>query len=328
MLHAASPGFKSFGVRTTQWQVCNLYAVLSRFGVPVFVMISGMFLLDPNRNYTIKKLYLSKIARIAMAYLFWSTFYAIVFLIFKVHHGASLSNHNLLHASFQQFLIGRVHLWFLFMISGLYIITPILRNIVTDEKLTIYYLILSLIFVFSVNSLNLIPQAQKVLALTINRLDVKLVAGYSGCFVWGYYLSTHHLNGKIRIIIYIVGLVSAITAVGINGLAGYHFNQRIDWTLKNLILNTLCMATAVFVFFQYHFQDVHFSLQTQRVLALLGKWSFGIFLVHMFFHSYIVPRFFIHPILSIPLSSIITFLLSLVTVFALSKIQVLNTHIM
>ena len=271
ILHAASAGHNYFEVKTIQWQTCNLFNSLARFGVPVFVMNSGMFLLNPNRDYTFKKLYFSKIPRMMTAYLFWSAFYAIVSLGIKMHNGSPLYGYELLYSFAQRLLSGCIHLWFLFMISGLYIITPILRNIVKDEKLTVYFLILSLLFVFSVTSLNLLPQLRRFLALTINRFEVKLVAGYSGYFVWGYYLFQHQLTTKTRIIIYSVGMIATFTMVVLNGLAGYHFNTPGEWMLKNLSLNTLCMSTAVFVFFQYHFQDVHFSPQTQRVLALLGK---------------------------------------------------------
>ena len=327
MAHASSPGFNNFEVRTVQWQTCNFYAVLGRFSIPVFVMLSGMFLLNPTSDYTLKKLYFSKILRMMTAYLFWSAFYAIISLGIKVHNGAPLYGYDLLYSFAQKLLSGRIHLWFLFMISGLYIITPILRNIVKDEKLTIYYLILSLIFVFSVTSLNVLPQLRRFLDLTINRLDVKLVAGYSGCFVWGYYLFQHQLTNKTRRIMYIVGLIAALSTVVLNGLAAYHFNTPGGWLINNLSLHTLCMSTAVFVFVQYHFKEVQFSPPFKRLLALLGKWSFGIYLVHMFFHSYIVPRYFIHPILSIPISSLITFILSLATVFLLSKIPVLSKYI-
>ena len=328
MLHAAAAGYQTFNVRSIQWQCCNLYNSLSRFGVPIFVMLSGMFLLNPARNYTIKKLYFQKIPRMMTAFLFWSTFYAVIPLIKNLHDNIVSLNCNLLYPLALEITNGHVHLWFLFMISGLYMITPLLRNIVKDEKLTIYFLVLCLVFVFITNSLNQISFLPKSLILTMNRFNVKLVSGYSGYFVWGFFLSQHQLTDRTRTIIYIIGFISALLTAALNGFAGYYYNTPGKWMLANLSINILCMATAVFVFFQYHFQDVRFSHQTQKFLVLLGKWSFGIYLVHMCFHTYIVPRFFIHPILSIPISSIITFIFSLITVSVLSRIPILNKFIM
>ena len=126
MLHAAAVGFDGrFGARTVSWQVCNLYDSLVRFSVPVFVMVSGMFLLNPEREYDLKKLYLSKILRIATAFLFWASFYLMVVLIVTSVQGKpSSGEYGYLYIIMQEAAGGHYHLWFLFMIAGLYMVTP------------------------------------------------------------------------------------------------------------------------------------------------------------------------------------------------------------
>ena len=332
LLHAAGAGFGRFGARTASWQVCNLYDSLVRFCVPVFVMVSGMFLLNPEREYDLKKLYFTKILRIATAYLFWAAFYSIVSLIGALVRGDMPGGHGYLYIFAREIIGGHFHLWFLFMISGLYIVTPFLRLIAKDDKLTGYFLALGLVFVYGANMFNLFPPMRKLIAITITRLDVQLVAGYTCYFIWGYWLSRHSLPTIARKAIYVMGLLSAIGTVVLNGLAGYHFNAAGTWMFGNLLPNILMMATAVFVFCQYHFQGRQFSPQWQRRIALVGRWSFGIYLVHAFFldklHRIGLPHFFCHPIVSIPITTLVVFFASLVVVSIIDRIPILNKYVM
>ena len=76
-LHISGVGMRA-DIGSFDWHVCNIYDGLTHICVPVFIMISGAFLLDPEREYSIKKLYKVKILRIATAFVFWSAFYAVI----------------------------------------------------------------------------------------------------------------------------------------------------------------------------------------------------------------------------------------------------------
>lgn len=248
MLHAAAAGFGIFGARTIQWQICNIYNAFSRFAVPVFVMISGMFLLNGQREYPIGKLFGSKILRIAVAYLFWATFYSILGVL-ESSSGEAYPKSSFLYAFFRGIVYGEFHLWFLYMITGLYVVTPFLRAIVKNERLAIYYLALGLFFCFGVNMLELFPVLRTPVRLVIGRLDINLFGAYSTYYVWGHWLARHSLSSLARRNVYLLGIASFLCTAGFNGLAGYYFNIPGTWMFNNLRPNILMMATAVFVFF-------------------------------------------------------------------------------
>lgn len=237
-------------------------------------MVFGMFLLNPARKYGFRKLYFTKILRIATAFLFWATFYPLVSMGILWLRGGEMSGHSVLHVLVLGILGGHYHMWVLFMISGLYIVTPFLRLIAKDEKLTIYFLVLSLVFVFGTNMINLLLPHPKAFQHLLNRLDVNLVTGYSGYFIWGYWLSKHRLFATARKTIYCMGLFAAVGTAGLNGLAGYHFDITGTWMYDNLLPNILLMATAVFVFCQYYYHEKQLSPQWQKGIALVGRWSF------------------------------------------------------
>ena len=334
LLHTGVEHFYRLDTRTADWQVCNFYESVMRFGVPAFVMLSGAFLLNPAKDYPLKKLYGKKIARLVAAYLFWSVFY-----VLADHQLARLfgSGAKLTYSQFfTDVVAGKYHLWFLPMMAGLYVVTPILRHLVENERLTVYFLVLSLLFVFAVNTLDVIPFCHDKVTPNIARLDVELVAGFSGYYVWGCWLTRHELKPAARRGIYLAGLLAVLATVAVNGLTGYRLHRAGEWLFGYLSLNTLLAATAVFVFCRQHFRDVRPGPRTRKLTGLLGKWSFGIYLVHVFvlgYLNYILIRLDVftfvcaHPLVSIPLTAAVVFLISALFVALLSRIPVLNKYI-
>ncbi|MBR6976742.1 MAG: acyltransferase family protein, partial [Ottowia sp.] len=107
-----------------EWQVFNVYNGLCRWAVPVFFMVSGMFMLDAGRHGggvadNFWRLVRSNIPRMLFILIAWSQFYAVY-------------GHRVLGwpaVSWYDFLFKPVgiHLWFLYFIILLYIITPFLQ---------------------------------------------------------------------------------------------------------------------------------------------------------------------------------------------------------
>jgi len=75
MIHVSASGFYTNPVQSFTWQVVNFYECMVRWAVPVFVMVSGIFLLNPQKEITLSKLYRKNIFRIVMALITWGLFY-------------------------------------------------------------------------------------------------------------------------------------------------------------------------------------------------------------------------------------------------------------
>jgi len=334
VLHTGVEHFYRLDTRTAAWQICNFYESVVRFGVPAFVMLSGSFLLDPAKEYTLKKLYGVKILRLAAAYLFWSVFYVIADhqLARLFGSGVKLTGSQF----FMDVIAGKYHLWFLPMMAGLYVVTPILRHLVENERLTVYFLVLSLLFVFVIQTFDLIPFFHDTLTVNVDRLDIKLVAGFSGYYVWGWWLTRHELKPAARKGICLAGLLAVLATIAINGVTGYRLHRAGEWIFGSFSVNTLLAATAVFVFCRYHFRDWRPGPGVRKLTGLLGKWSFGIYLVHLFvlaYFNYILIRLDVmsfvcdHLLVSIPLTSAVVFFVSALFVSVLSRIPILNKYI-
>ena len=122
------------------WVVANLYDSVSRWSVPVMVMISGLLLLDPQKEYPIKIFFKKRFNKILIPLVFWS----IVYTIWKYKTGIIAWQPLPAGLILKSFIDGTVfyHLWFVYMIIGLYISTPILRIFIkhaTRERYEIFF---------------------------------------------------------------------------------------------------------------------------------------------------------------------------------------------
>ena len=77
-IHVCSQNWNKVAPSSYEWNVFNFFSGISRWAVPIFVMISGTLFLDNRRNINIKKLYTKNILRIITAFIFWSLFYTII----------------------------------------------------------------------------------------------------------------------------------------------------------------------------------------------------------------------------------------------------------
>jgi len=97
--------------------------------IPVFVMVSGALLLDDRRREPAVEFYQRRLYRVGIPLVFWSVVYLAVRKF--VYH------EQLTAGSVAGLVLGAnvyYHLWFLYMIPGLYLITPFLRRFVRNSS--------------------------------------------------------------------------------------------------------------------------------------------------------------------------------------------------
>ena len=130
VIHLAGSRMADVAAGSGAWTAFNVYNGISRWCVPVFVMLSGMFMLDPKRGLTLPRLVFHHILRILIALFFWGTVYHLAQLLMA---GGKLSPQAVWDA-FYSVVLGdtHYHLWFLYAIIGLYILTPVLRAFVRE----------------------------------------------------------------------------------------------------------------------------------------------------------------------------------------------------
>ena len=326
VIHVSAKKFAVVDIGSYSWFVFDVYNSFSRWGVPVFVMISGALFLDPDKKINLKSFYSKNLVRIITAFLFWSALYAAVDYI----------NGTRLRTVVFNFMSGGIHLWFLYMIAGLYLIVPLVRKLTESKSHTAYFLVLA--FVFSVlyyTGKSLIsfvdPRFAGSVEVVSNELSMKFVCGYTGYFVLGYFLHRYEIPKKLRGVIYVLGCLGATATI----LLTYVFSKKSNGLdlifLDDFSVFVLLEAVAVFVFCKYHLNNLK-NAKMQKMIMAISKCSFGIYLVHYFMVRYTREIFHMspttyNPIITIPLISGGIFVLSLIISFILNKMPIVKKYI-
>ena len=279
----------------------NFYNMITRFCVPGFIMISGMFLLD--KKITIKDIFGKYIFRIAVIYCIFSFLYSIIACYEK----------DIDILSF--FFSGDYHLWYLYLIAGIYLVTPFLKKIVENRNITIYFLILSLIFS------SIIPLIQRIINIdgiktAFSLLNVYMPMGYVGYYVAGYFFNKNKVNKSL---FYMLGLLGLISNTIIFKSVSYY-----DEIYNSVFLlpGTVFQSIAVFLFFK----DLKIRKKIVPIITFISNHTFSIYLTHIFITKIIFHYFpkiiYQNSIIRIPLVSISVFTVSLLISIILKKLPI------
>lgn len=307
------------------YQVYNVYNSLSRWCIPIFTMISGCFLLSHNKEITIKSIYFKNISRIVRAFIFWSIIYA----VYNLRSDFEIKSFIL------KVMNGEWHMWYLFMITGLYIITPILRQIIDkiDKNVLEYWLILMFIFSVVIPFIRLIPNIESITEYIMSKGNVQFLCGYTIYYILGYYLSTYDISNKLKKKIYILGIIGVIfTIVGNAMLPIFFDNDEMGFNGYHC-LNVFFMSIAIFIFFRDKVSKWKWVERYSEKIYKISSRTFGIYLIHVLIIKVIKDYNFIKinvfsEIILIPLLSIVVFIIGYIIIGVLSKIKYINKFIL
>lgn len=327
MLHVSGGWFSNVDIGSLNWWVANLLDGVTRFAVPVFVMISGAIFL--NREISVRKLYAKYILRMVVAFVFWSVLYAVI-----TDPAANIKG------MIVNILYGHYHMWFIYMIVGLYMMVPILRKIVEDQKATQYFLVLAFLFCFLlpqvVDVLNVLPESFALLGeicnTVVTKFKIDLFGGFAIYFVAGYYLNNIEISLKHRRIIYVLGVVGyAMTVVCTYLLCVWHGVAN-ELFYGSFTVNIALFTIAVFVFGKYECGRIDLSERMEKIISKLSKWTFGAYLVHALILSIVwellpIEVESINAIVGIPVISVGVFGVSMFVSAVLNRIPFLRSYI-
>lgn len=138
-IHVVAIPIQNWNTNDMTWYPA--YSIAYAFGncgVPLFLMISGTLLLNPQKEISFEKLYKKMMPRILMPLVFFGWIFALMEIYFETH----LFSVKMFWEAILR-VINRSsweHLWYLYMLIGIYIFLPILKNLVKQmpDKLFVY----------------------------------------------------------------------------------------------------------------------------------------------------------------------------------------------
>lgn len=122
VIHSAAPYlllYKTHGLY--YWWAGNFYDSLARWCIPVFVMLSGFFLIGKYQEQTLGSFFMRRFMRILIPFIVWS----FIYFLWRIYaNGEDLPLFSFIPMLFMEPVY--YHLWFLYLVIGLYALTPFL----------------------------------------------------------------------------------------------------------------------------------------------------------------------------------------------------------
>jgi surface polysaccharide O-acyltransferase-like enzyme len=277
-------------------------------------MISGTLFLAPEKELTLKALFRKYLRKIVLALVLFGTFFAIMELVIVT----GMFSVSFIPLGFLNMLCGNswAHMWYLYMLICLYMLTPLLRSFTANSSKKSIECTLVVLFTISI----LFPSL-KTYGI---QLESWMILGTPFIFYYilGYYLA-HVETLRLKTwhcIVMCILYTLIIAALETKGLA---FSQSI---LLYHDITTVLGAISVFLLFKR-------MKPNWGIASNLRCYCFPIYLVHTVFTnaSYkflgLFPSSIASPWIAIPFFTISIFLLSLALSYVLRKIRPLREYV-
>lgn len=273
-IHAVAPTVGSdTQLGSPAWWAADLIDAGLRWCVPVFVMVSGVLLLAPGAPEAAKPFWARRLRRVGVPLLVWTVVY-LAFRVWFFHAPLAPADAARDVASGSPFL----HLYFLFVILGLYVLTPYLRVLLrgashrTAAGLATVCLGLG--------------AADQVLSTLLGSGEPNAATRFLpfvGWFVAGRVLADVSLTPR-RVRLAGVALVGAwvVTALGTAGVSALTGHPSAGYLYGFFSPPVLVMSVAAFVLVRAA-GTASWLVDSPRRVAVtvrLAAWSFGVYLVH------------------------------------------------
>jgi len=317
------------------WYVHTTYRGLSRACVPYFVIISGMFFLNPEKKLSYRKIYTKYVWRIFKSFIFWGLFHAIVFKRFLYNDISLKFIKENPKKTINDFIQGREHMWYLNFVMGLYMLTPIYRAIARDRAATVYMIIASSImcqlFPTLSSVLRDICKFKNVEVFTnfISSLRMELVGSFTVYYLFGYVSTWYTIKKKRYLYLsYLVGFVGLIMTPKLHILQNRGRKNEIRIFYNYYAFNVAMTSIGGFIFFKYEVTKWIRPLLKQKwfvkIVMTLSDCSFGIYLSHFSIAKYLSLKGLnantYNPLYFIPIQTMIVFIVSFLVIYFMRKI--------
>lgn len=276
MLHSSARFWYTDELHGREWLTANSYDALFRFGVPIFVMLSGALFLSGEHELDIKKLYVHNILRLVSVYVVWSCVYGLWDChLFELEQAGWKD-------IVREMMYGRYHLWFLPMIVGIYVLLPILRVWVRNAKKQdlLYFLALFLVLQVFSETLKALWGSDE-LAYLLSLAKVEMACGYIGYFVLGYYVVHVGIPKRYQKAVYLAAAPAAVLNVVLGNVLALRAGEPKGEIYDSFGLFTFCIALAIFLFFTQVMGRLRYTGRKAAVIKEASMGTMGVYVMHV-----------------------------------------------
>lgn len=276
LLHAATytSGIGLFDKDTAQ--IINIFC---RFSVPVFVMISGQYMLSEKRS-------VASVWGKALSMFLILIAVSAAYTAYEYITGGYLMGFS---DTITRILTEPVHLWYLYMVICLYIFTPVMYVFASnaDKGILVYCIFLCFLF----GSIIYIPVHStgfELLKTIIGKCKIDVSLGFVGCYLFGSYVERFGLSSITRKIIYLTGAAGIIITICADRFLPLADEENRELIISFFAPNVLVVSTAVYIGIKSLVLKNGIPKKLSAAISDVAQCTFGIYLWHVMALHFII----------------------------------------
>lgn len=321
VIHISSPLLNMTWTKDMHlWWIGNVVDSSVRFAVPLFLMLSGATML--GKNYQVLDFYKRRFMRVLLPFLFWLLIYAVYRWVMLKPLSRPEGFHDIVQWATTLFLTEGIskHFWYIYMIVFIYLALPLLAALLRNINQQVLFLLVVCWVVMAFFSKSIAFNAYN----WTGDYGSKFLgyATHGGYLLLGYFLAkTAVFNSQKRLI----SLLVFFATIAISSLVAYFMSiktGKLNLSIYSyLSINTIIQSAAVFLIFRDFTVSNKFL---NRIQSTISNYSYGIYLVHIIVIGVLFRNgiywSFAHPIISLPVLTILVLILSATIIFIIRLI--------
>jgi surface polysaccharide O-acyltransferase-like enzyme len=282
-LHVSAPFLVPFS-SSREWWIGNIYDSLSRWCVPLFVMISGALILPKAGKVPVKQFLLVRVRRILIPFLIWSA----VYFFYRIH----VKEDPLVWFAFFRMLLTEpvyYHLWFIYMLIVLYLFAPAISAFLTNSSRKHVWYLIALWF-FWASLLPIIDTPLDFEPYFTPDMDDYSPLRLSGYFLLGYMLKDIRAQSGFHWLMLVSTFLSggAITILG-TYIMSLNRGEFDPFFYKYFSITVVLMTLSLFLIVKSIFNtrketgtngNERIRMNSPKYIRKIGMSVFGIYLIH------------------------------------------------
>ena len=300
---------------------------LTRAGVPLFLMLTGYFVLGTKKEESYKQFLKKKMPKLVIPFFIFS----IAYYIYRIYD-------NSVNASILDFLTKFLnndiyyHLWYMYIIIMIYIMIPYTKKLVELLKEKDLLRLIIITFIFGNLLLTIQHFSNRYGTTLFQAFTLPNFIIYNNYLLLGYYLNKYDLNNKK--LIYILGIISLLL-MPIADYLTINNNVRNDLMLTSTGILPVFYTLMIYYLIKDNYHRLKINSRIKEIIKNFSRLSLYIYLSHVLIMNIIVrilnnywiyDRFYekvFFTAIVFSLTSILSYLFSILFDLMYNKIEVI-----
>lgn len=277
VVHTIAIWLSSFEVASYPWRIVNIIEWARHRSVPVFLMLTGIFLLREDKlDEDPIGFYRSRLIKVIIPFFICVWFFALFDYVILANKVFDLYHFILDFINVWYYY----HLWYILVIIWLYIIIPFMRVIVKNSPVRLLYLYIYIRFGFKIVNQVLVQVFGVPRAWTPSWFlwyDVLAIIGY--CVRYQKFIVSW-LTTKKALFVYIFAAIATILWTWWISMREWKINE---FFYQNNMPNVLVMAISLLVIARHLYDTLNIPDKYIYWIRKISKTSFGTYMYHPIF---------------------------------------------